>query len=145
MGRTITPFPFSGKFLLVLLLLLTARPVDARTPPCGAILRTPGETIRFDSDLVCPPDFQGDVLTIWADRVAVDGEGFRIFAPEAGRGVVVQGGDSVTVKNLGIVVRAIGIDLILTSFSEVANVHVSVGDTGTTAGFNLDLTRNSTI
>lgn len=69
---------------------------------CGNIITT---NTTLTADLTCTPGFNGNVLTVAADGVVIDGAGFTITAPDAAAGIVVDNFDNVVLQN---VVLALG-------------------------------------
>jgi len=72
---------------------------DFSTAPlqCGDVITT---NSRLTEDLVCP-NTDGFALVVVGDNITLDGNGFKILAPNAGAGLFVQGSEN-TVRNLGV-------------------------------------------
>jgi len=66
---------------------------------CGDVL-TADTTLT--ADVVCPPGYAGDALTLDADGIILDGAGFRLDAPDASAGVFSSGRTGVVIQNLDV-------------------------------------------
>jgi len=98
------------------------------TPAVGTTITTPGTVIRFDSDMDCGAGFTGNALTIAADNVTVDGNGYKIICPDAVKAIEIRMFQNIDVKNLTIVGAGrtgVGVEFWGTMNSTMENVQVS--------------------
>lgn len=88
---------------------LTANMANAQTSvtTCGT-LSTPGETYLLANSI---PNVSGTCFTIAANNVTLDGAGRSITGSGTGSGVLIQGYNNITVKNLNIKGFEVGITL----------------------------------
>ena len=96
-----------------------------------------GDTLTADTtltaDLVCAKGFTGDVLTIGADGIVLDGDGFAIVAPDADAKVFSNGFSNSVIQDLDVSSSSgtgAGIELRNTTGFQVLNVIASGNATG---------------
>ncbi|MGD8240105.1 MAG: hypothetical protein PVH68_16235, partial [Armatimonadota bacterium] len=73
-------------------------PAMAVTPPPGPV----SGLVEFDSDLNAT-GHPGPVLTVAADNTTINGNGFRIIAPDASVVIQSSGWHNITIENLELV------------------------------------------
>jgi hypothetical protein len=66
-----------GSLAALLGLLVLAPTASATHIQCGDVIT---ESVKLDSDVVCPADFEGSALVIGADNLTVDLRGFSVLA-----------------------------------------------------------------
>lgn len=59
-------------------------------------------SITLTGHVVCPPGYTGDAVTIAADNVTLDGDGFRVMMDSDGDAVYISGQSDVTIQDLDV-------------------------------------------
>lgn len=126
---------------LVLTLGTLARPARAALDSlCGTTLTA---DLTLDHDVDCT-GYTGNALIIGASNVTVDGNGFRLLAPDSARAISISGGRSnVTVRNLSVEGWCTGIGIYLDGGS--GHVFEDVSATGRSTGIDARNTTNLTL